>query len=692
MNRLSTLTVIFLLLRLTAFSQTETHDFTTYDSTFRGVNGSWLLRISRPKGMFTGGSADTASRPAIITMPGVGEMGSTDESHLWTYGPHYWLNNGWDGSVVLGNGTHYPILITVSFIDNPWPTPQGGAEVLTYLLKTYHIKRNSVHLGGLSQGAFTWTAMIAYEATAGAETGMKLATSVTALEGFTVSQSNSALQSISRGDAAYGVWAQKYGGKYFGLEGTADYRNVAEGAKAMNSVVKGSAHFSYENIGGGGHCCWNTMYDPKVQNWQSFAPMGTYVATGADTNARGTYKIGSSIFQWMLRQGDTTLVTAAGLPSGPAIPLSYIPIPATVQGEAYTAMSGVNIEATTDAGGGQDVGGVDYGDWMDYNIASPSAGVYTLNFRVASASANAGLQVLDASGKVLATVSVPNTGGWQNWTTVTATVTLPSGNQKLRILDNTWAHWNLNWVQFVSGGSNGATIPGYIQAETYSAQASVATENTNDVGGGLDVGWIDYADWMDYNVYVATAGVYNVAFRVSVPAAGSTVQILDASGKVLQTVALPSTGNFNNWQTVYSVVTLPAGNQKLRIYNNSWTHWNFNWMSFTYKSAAAVGAQAVSAQSRSFAGDSATATRMDYFRVYPNPVRDVVTLNFSNSHTGSVRVMVITPSGQVVRSLEYQKSLPVMQTQVNVNGLASGIYIIRVQGEDWYEVRKIEKL
>src|SRR6185295_6535250 len=62
------------------------------------------------------------------------------------------------------------------------------------------------------------------------------------------------------------------------------------------------------NIGNGTHCCWNTDYDPNQHNWQSFAPMGPYIATGTDTNSRGTYKIGSSIFQWMLRQGDTSMV------------------------------------------------------------------------------------------------------------------------------------------------------------------------------------------------------------------------------------------------------------------------------------------------------------------------------------------------------------------------------------------------
>src|ERR1017187_10827676 len=92
------------------YSQSETHNFITYDTIYNGNYGiTWGIRISRPANMFTVGNPDTASRPAIVTMPGQGQMGSVNPGYLVVFGPHYWLLNGWDGSVVLGNGTHYPI-------------------------------------------------------------------------------------------------------------------------------------------------------------------------------------------------------------------------------------------------------------------------------------------------------------------------------------------------------------------------------------------------------------------------------------------------------------------------------------------------------------------------------------------------------------------------------------------------------
>jgi len=691
MLKFFTLAFTFLFAVLTSYSQTETHDFTTYDTTFNGVNGSWLIRISRPTNMFTAGSLDTASRPAIITMPGVGEMGSTDVTHLVTYGPHWWLLNGWDGSVVLGNGTHYPILVTVSFINSQWPNPQGATEVLTYLLDHYHIKRNSVHLGGLSQGAFTWTAMIAFEATAGAETGMKLATSVTALEGFTVTQATTQYQSISRGDAAYGVWAQKYHGKYFGLEGTADYRNVAEGEKAMNAVVPGSAHFSYENLGGGAHCCWNSMYDPNQHNWQSFPAYGPYVATGADTNSRGTYQIGSSIFQWMLRQGDTTLVGSAPPSSGSSQPLNYATIPGIIQAEAFSGNSGVATQTTSDTGGGLNVGWIDNGDWMSYAVNVATAGTYTVNFRVATPYSNVSFQLQDATGKVLATMSTNSTGGFQNWVTLSTTANLAAGQQTLRLVSTSSQRWNINWIQFVSSTSAGAAIPGIIQAESFSASNGIGTQTTSDTGGGLNVGWIDNGDWMDYAVNVAAAGTYTVSFRVATPYNNVGFQLQDATGKVLASMTMNSTGDFQNWVTLSTTATLAAGQQTLRLLSTTSQRWNINWIQFVTKTTTGVGQQGVAGQAISFQTDSSAGVQTAYFHLYPNPVRDRVTLDFSNAHMGRVKVQVISPSGSVVQVSEYEKTSPVMQAQLNVGGLAAGVYFIRVQGADWSETRKIEK-
>ena len=174
-------------------------------------------------------------------------------------------------------------------------------------------------------------------------------------------------------------------------------------------------------------------------------------------------------------------------------------------------MTGVQKENTADAGGGQNVGWIDNGDWMDYAINMSAAGTYTVSVRLASQMNGAQFQFRNSSGAVLATVAVPNTGGWQTWQTVTASMTLPAGSQTLRIVSTSSASWNINWFEFASGTTTPVTptpAPSTpttvkVEAETYTSMSGVGTETTADTGGGQNVGWIDRNDWMDYSVTVA---------------------------------------------------------------------------------------------------------------------------------------------------------------------------------------------
>lgn len=312
------LLLILLLLPVFALGQSETHDIITYDTILTtGLSNAYRCRVSRPRNLFTAGHADNAPRAAIITMPGQGEMG-TDYSKLRTSGPHYWLYRksnlaidsalGWDGRVVLSNGIHYPILISI-ISTTTFPSALDNYTVLNFFINNYHIKPGAVHLAGLSQGAFTWSSMIAYEQTAGAETGMKVVTSLTLLQG-TASELPNPYQTWSRGYVAFGVWAKKYNGKLFALEGTNDERDIDRATISANDSVPGSAYFAEENFGGGNHCCWNSMYDPYKTDFQNFSPYGANITTGGfptKINTPGTYKNGDNLFTWMLRQGDTSL-------------------------------------------------------------------------------------------------------------------------------------------------------------------------------------------------------------------------------------------------------------------------------------------------------------------------------------------------------------------------------------------------
>lgn len=117
-------------------------------------------------------------------------------------------------------------------------------------------------------------------------------------------------------------------------------------------------------------------------------------------------------------------------------------------GGAYRS-DDVGIEPTSDAGGGYDVGWLNAGEWLEYLVNPPDASaIYSISLRVAAPSVGGQLR-LRLNGTVLGTLSIPNTGGYQNW----QTVTLPNvpiqggiGSQPLRleILNN---GFNINWVE-----------------------------------------------------------------------------------------------------------------------------------------------------------------------------------------------------------------------------------------------------
>ncbi len=143
--------------------------------------------------------------------------------------------------------------------------------VLETLLAVLPIKKNSVHVAGLSEGSYEWGELITYSASAGDQTAMGEIKSWVNLEGVGPGDNFSGFDPVF--PTGYAIWASKYGGRLFGLEGSQDSRNIWQISQVMNAAAPNSAYFCYETYGGGGHCCWNSMYDPSVINWQDVAPV-----------------------------------------------------------------------------------------------------------------------------------------------------------------------------------------------------------------------------------------------------------------------------------------------------------------------------------------------------------------------------------------------------------------------------------
>ncbi len=134
----------------------------------------------------------------------------------------------------------------------------------------------------------------------------------------------------------------------------------------------------------------------------------------------------------------------------------YLAIPGKLEAEKYTVGYGIQFEGTSDTGGGQNVGYIDAGDWLDFAVDVAEDGNYALEYRVAGQ--GAGKIILQIPGntdtKTLATTSFPATGAWQTWTTVKTTVSLKKGKQILRAFFAN-GQTNINWINFVKDTNTG---------------------------------------------------------------------------------------------------------------------------------------------------------------------------------------------------------------------------------------------
>ncbi|MDW7691547.1 carbohydrate-binding protein [Flammeovirgaceae bacterium SG7u.111] len=129
----------------------------------------------------------------------------------------------------------------------------------------------------------------------------------------------------------------------------------------------------------------------------------------------------------------------------------HFEIPGKIEAESFYINQGLEIEETSDIGGGQNIGYTSAGDYLDYKIIVKDSGEYKIEARIACYSNGGQLEIqqLDTGGQIInsSTLPIPVTGGWQNWQTVSASINLNKGIGTLRALI-LQPEFNINWLNF----------------------------------------------------------------------------------------------------------------------------------------------------------------------------------------------------------------------------------------------------
>jgi hypothetical protein len=129
-----------------------------------------------------------------------------------------------------------------------------------------------------------------------------------------------------------------------------------------------------------------------------------------------------------------------------------------LEAEAANVNNGMLVETCSE--GGQDMGTIDAGDYLVWNtITFPTTGTYLLEYRVASATSGGTISAdLNAGSIQLGTTTIPGTGGWQAWTTVSKTVTINAGTYNFGVYAQTGGY-NINWVRITKQGTARLAAP-----------------------------------------------------------------------------------------------------------------------------------------------------------------------------------------------------------------------------------------
>jgi hypothetical protein len=231
----------------------------------------------------------------------------------------------------------------------------------------------------------------------------------------------------------------------------------------------------------------------------------------------------------------------------------------------------VSIDTASDSDLSPHVGNFDLDDFIEYAVELPETSCYRAEYRVASDPGSDGFK-LKFDSQTVDTFKIPPTGGYSSWVTFTRYYELAEGSQTLR-LEALGDSFNINWLTFnatdaIDCEQSDAIM---IEAETFSSavelpDGEVGTQPTSDEGGGLNVGWIDAGDWMEYEIQVAEASNFSVSYRMASQSGSSSGVNLLIDGNLVDSTLVPNTGGWQLWQTAPGgVISLDSGDYVLRF-------------------------------------------------------------------------------------------------------------------------------
>jgi len=220
-----------------------------------------------------------------------------------------------------------------------------------------------------------------------------------------------------------------------------------------------------------------------------------------------------------------------------------------------------------------------------------------------------------------------------------------------------------------------ANIPGKVEAENYTKMYGVQTEATSDIGGGLNVGWIDDFDWMQYEVNIREQGTYQLAYRIASESRSGKITLSSSLTSLIAATDLPITGGWQNWQTVTTDVNLQKGRQTLTLIASR-GGFNINWFEFSLLTHIEA--------------NDTPPLSFQLNQNYPNPFNNSTAISYELPTSCKVELSVFDTLGNVVKNLVNENQEAGHYNLIfDASDLASGHYFYQLKAGDFTKTHKM---
>jgi len=211
------------------------------------------------------------------------------------------------------------------------------------------------------------------------------------------------------------------------------------------------------------------------------------------------------------------------------------PFKVHLEAENYSSVGGVI--GITGGDGGNVVNYFEQADYLVFDVNIPTAGAYTINYRVATGSEGAYAVLQNISGSELGAVPIAN-NGWFGWQTVSASVNLLAGNQRFKIATKNLIGYDFNWWEII--GSVSSSTIGVTGVSMSTTSATIIASGTTQLSATLipDNTTNQNLIWTSSNTTIATVNSSGLVTGVAKGKATITVTTQDGGFSSTATITV----------------------------------------------------------------------------------------------------------------------------------------------------------